>query len=193
MNMDDVLTSKLIEKYGKDFGHVFNDNGWCTNCGIQLEEFNRKKANVGKKTTKFILCDKIVNELELRKKDSKKKIQNMSKKEFWKLLLEFHDKNRYEGKLKWVHSFKETFEWFYKTYKINRSTIIKNFSEIYCEQRWGGTNSIRVHGAPTGSYKEKDRMPIDRNGVHREWSLWGIDDFNLIDRRYETDSMGVVQ
>lgn len=181
--MDDHLTSKLIEKYGENFGHMFNKEN-CSRCGIRRDEFTRKVAGIGKKTTIGILCDKTIEEIKSTKSTGKKRIQNIRKAEFWKLLLEFHDEVRFQNGLKWVHSFKETYEWFWDNHKVNRSTFAKMFAEIYIEQKFGEKNTICVYGAPTGSYEEKDRLPVTNNGVYREWSLWGFDDFNPIDERY---------
>lgn len=186
--MNDVNVVTLTKKYGEIFGHIFSDSASdtrCSRCGIVRNEFNRKISGLGKRTTIAVLCDKTIEEIQENKKVRPRKIQNITKDEFLSLLMDYHQVNPFGGKPRWVHSFKDTYEWFWNTHKINRSTVAKMFVEIYNEPVMGIKNKLRVYGSPTGVFKDEDRLPMTHQGRYREWSLWGVDNFELFHEQRE--------
>lgn len=171
--MNDIRVSSAIKKYGEDLGHKFDNlSSRCKYCNIPHDEFMRHYPQTGLAGQAVLCSDNptIINDFSRSKRP---KIQKITKDEFWSFLHIF-----VKMKQRYCYSFKETFEYFWKNHKINRSTFIKLFNEIYHEQKFGTGNTLHCYGAPTGSYSDRDRLPMITNQGDKLWSLWGIDDFN---------------
>lgn len=176
--VNDVRLSTLVKKYGKDLGHIFIGER-CDNCRITQQEFLRNYPD--KLTTRYALCSKFI-ELSI----PKPRIQKVTKSEFWQLLY-----NLFKDRRNLFISFKDTYEYFWENHKINRSTFKELFNEIYQEQKFDGKNALHVYGSPSGAYRDEDRLPMKTKSGYKEWSIWGMDDFDRNDSSYEIKKDGV--
>lgn len=181
--MDDMRVSTILRKFGDDFGHDFENGSRCKFCNIDHNEFQRNKPHNGM-TSKLATCqENPESKFEYKHKTTKPQIQKISKDDFWSFLYHYYKER---GHI--YSSFKDTFEYFWKNHKINRSTFIKLFNEIYSEQRFDGKNALRCYGSPSGTYANKDGLPMQLSeNQSRMWFLWGIDDFDRDDTNYQID------
>jgi len=175
IKLNDIIVSVAVKKYGSDLGHKFDDQR-CVYCNIEARQFYELVGGL-KRANKTILCEKSPN--IPKKIEHKPRIQNTSKSEFWLLLY-----NYYKSQKKIYSTFKDSFEYFWREHRINRSTFKKLFNEIYQERRFDGRNAIHVYGSPSGTFKDEDRLPMQTPRGYREWSIWGIDDFDKNDSSY---------
>ena len=180
--LNDIIVSVAVKKYGNDLGHVFDrslfDDQRCIYCNIGKRQFYELIAGM-KRANETILCEKNPDIKKRLKKQHKPRIQSINRSEFWSLLYKY-----YKSQDRLYSTFKDSFEYFWRNHRINRSTFKKLFNEIYAERKFDGRNAIHVYGSPSGSFRDEDRLPMDTPRGYKEWSLWGIDDFDKNNSTY---------